>query len=87
MIEYIVGGAVLLAFVANQSSTPERRRRWLARMNGSSPSAIDAGDPTPPLDLDVDAGTHHQQHHDHGTDYGGHHGGDHGGGFDMGGHH
>ena len=77
VIEYIVGGAALLAYVAYNSSTPERRRRWLARIHAPTAPALDASDPLPPL-MDGDGGGHH--HH-------GDHGPDHGIDFDVGGHH
>lgn len=81
MFPYVVVGAVLLVYVAYQCSTPERRRRWLARINSPSQPALDGGDPTPPIILDADAGAHNDHHHDHGSDHGGHSGAD----FDIGG--
>jgi hypothetical protein len=79
VIEYIVGGAALLAYVAYHSSTPDRRRRWLARIQAPATPNGDDGDPLPSPLMDQDAGGHH--HHDHGHDHG------HGIDFDVGGHH
>ena len=90
MIVYLIGGAIL-AYIAYQFSTPERRRRWPSGTNApSGSSALDSGDPTPPLIVDIDADAHHGHHHHdpgshHGGDYGGDHGGHHGGDFDTGG--
>jgi len=86
VIEYVVVGAVLLTYVVYVISAPERRRRWLARINAPSPSPLDAGDSLPQPALDTDAGADHH-HHDHNGDHGGHHDGHHGIDFDMGGGH
>lgn len=89
MIEYIVGGAVLLTCIAYLSSKPNRRRR---RQAASAPSRANAdrADLSPPVDLNLDSGHqdhdhHHQDHGHHGADYGGDHTGHHGGDFDLGG--
>jgi hypothetical protein len=76
VIEYIIGGAALLAYAAYHSSTPERRRRWLARSQTSAAPTADTTDP-------LLSPTHHDSGGHHGSD----HGGDHGSDFDVGGHH
>ena len=76
MIAYIIGGVALLAYVSYHGSTPERRRRWLARIQASAAPTTDITDSLPsPMDHDP-SGHHH-----------GDHGGGHGSDFDVGGHH
>jgi hypothetical protein len=92
MIGYVLVGAGLIAFVAYQFSTSERRRR------GDAPysPALDSFDPVTVSFADDDSDGHHHHHGDdqsgnlgghHGDDFGGHHGGDFGGhhGGDLGG--
>ena len=70
MIAYLTVAAAVAGYLAWHNSTPERRRRWLARMNAPTHDALDPADTAPYDAADGRGGDHALDGHDgHGGPY------------------